>query len=108
MAAFDWPYLESVRGIYKDRRDYLYAELSSLFTIDAKPEGAFYIWADISRYSDDCLRFAETLLDEIHVAVTPGVDFGSNGTNRYIRFSYTREKDHLREGVERLKDYLAK
>jgi aspartate/methionine/tyrosine aminotransferase len=107
MAAFDWPYLEKVRDIFKDRRDYLYAELSSLFDIDAKPEGAFYIWADISRYSDDCLRFAETLLDKIHIAVTPGVDFGQNGTNRYIRFSYTREKDHLREGVERLKGYLA-
>ena len=52
------------------------------------------------------MRFAETVLNETHVAVTPGVDFGKNGTNRYIRFSYTRETEHLREGVDRLKSYL--
>jgi aspartate/methionine/tyrosine aminotransferase len=106
MAAFDWDYLEEVRGIYRERREYLYGELSELFEIDAKPQGAFYIWANISRYSDDCLQFAQTLLNEIHIAVTPGVDFGRNGTNRYIRFSYTREMDHLKEGVERLKSFL--
>ena len=106
IAAFDWDYLEEVKDIYRQRREYLYDELSGLFEIDAKPQGAFYIWANISRYSNDCLKFAQTLLDEIHIAVTPGVDFGSNGTNRYIRFSYTRELDHLKEGIERLKTYL--
>ncbi len=106
IAAFDWDYLAKVKGIYRQRREYLYGELSKLFEIDAKPQGAFYIWANISRYSDDCLQFAQTLLDAIHIAVTPGVDFGRNGTNRYIRFSYTREMDHLEEGVERLKSYL--
>ncbi|HUV06587.1 MAG TPA: aminotransferase class I/II-fold pyridoxal phosphate-dependent enzyme, partial [Spirochaetia bacterium] len=106
MAAFDWPYLEKVREIYRERRDFLYGELSRIFTIDARPEGAFYIWADISRYSNDSLSFSDSLLENTHVAVTPGVDFGRNGTHKYIRFSYTRETDHLREGVERLKSYL--
>jgi len=106
LAAFDWPYMEEVRGIFRTRRDFLYGELSELFTVDARPQGAFYIWADISRYSDDCLSFAETLLEKTHVAVTPGVDFGRNGTSRYVRFSYTRNIDHMREGVERLRAYL--
>jgi len=106
LAAFDWPYMEEVRGIYRKRRDYLFGALSEIFTVDARPQGAFYVWADISRYSDDCLSFAETLLEQTHVAVTPGVDFGSNLTQRYIRFSYTRNIDHMREGVERLKSYL--
>jgi aspartate/methionine/tyrosine aminotransferase len=106
IAAFDYPYLERVAGIYRARRDFLYEGLSRIFTIDAKPEGAFYIWADVSRYADDSFEFAETLLERAHVAATPGADFGTNGTKRYMRFSYTRELDHLREGLARLESLL--
>jgi aspartate/methionine/tyrosine aminotransferase len=52
------------------------------------------------------VAFAEELLKECHVAITPGVDFGTNGTRHYLRFSYTREIAHMREGVERLREYL--
>lgn len=106
LEAFDEAYLESIKAEFKARRDFLYAELSELFEIDAKPEGAFYIWANISKYSDDSFAFAKELLENIHVATTPGIDFGSNGTRHYLRFAYTRSIEHMREGVERLKNYL--
>jgi aspartate/methionine/tyrosine aminotransferase len=106
LEAFDYDYLSQVRKTFRERRDFLYEALGELFAIDARPDGAFYLWADVSRYSDDAVAFAEELLKECHVAITPGVDFGTNGTRHYLRFSYTREIAHMREGVERLKEYL--
>ncbi|ATB69421.1 putative aspartate aminotransferase [Sulfurospirillum diekertiae] len=108
LEAFDEAYLTEIKAEFKARRDFLYTELSTLFEIDAKPEGAFYIWANISKYSNDSFAFAKELLENIHVATTPGIDFGSNGTNRYLRFAYTRNIEHMREGIERLRDYLSK
>jgi len=107
LEAFDYDYLSTVRETFRQRRDYLYEALSPLFPIDAPPDGAFYLWCDISAYSDDGVAFAEELLEACHIAVTPGIDFGSHGTTHYLRFSYTREIEHMREGVERLKGYMA-
>jgi aspartate/methionine/tyrosine aminotransferase len=53
LAAFDDEHLNMITNTYQNRRDYLYNKLSQLFTIDAKPEGAFYIWANISQYSEN-------------------------------------------------------
>lgn len=106
LEAFDTEYLAIITNEFKARRDFLFKELSLLFDIDAKPEGAFYIWANISRYSNDSFAFAKELLENIHVASTPGIDFGVNGTNHYLRFAYTRSIEHMQEGVTRLKDYL--
>ena len=74
--------------------------------IDAKPEGAFYLWANVSKYTNNSFDFAKELLENIHIATTPGIDFGSNNTNQYLRFAYTRDIEHMKEGVERLKEYL--
>ncbi len=106
LEAFDYDYLTHVRDTFRTRRDYLYEALSPLFPIDAKPDGAFYLWADVSACTEDSAAFAETLLRDTHVAITPGIDFGSNGTHHYLRFSYTREIGHMTEGVERLREYL--
>ncbi|WP_022850466.1 pyridoxal phosphate-dependent aminotransferase [Limisalsivibrio acetivorans] len=106
MGAFDEIFLRDYKEEYRRRRDYLYGELKEMFPIDAKPQGAFYIWADISEYSNDSYAFCMELLEETGVAVTPGVDFGSNETNKYIRFAYTRNIDHMAEGIRRLKEYL--
>ena len=108
LEAFDEAYLSEIKAEFKARRDFLYTELSTLFEIDAKPEGAFYIWANISKYSNDSFAFAKELLENIHIATTPGIDFGSNGTNYYLRFAYTRSIEHMREGITRLRDYLFK
>jgi aspartate/methionine/tyrosine aminotransferase len=106
LEAFDYDYLTQVRETFHARRDYLYDALNPLFPIDARPDGAFYLWCDVSEYTDDAVAFAEELLRECHVAITPGIDFGANGTQHYLRFSYTREIGHMREGVERLREYL--
>ena len=108
LEAFDKEYLDEIKNTFKERRDYLYDELSDIFEIDAKPDGAFYLWANISKYSDDSFAFAKELLENIHVATTPGIDFGSNKTNQYIRFAYTRDIKHMQEGIKRLKEYLCK
>ncbi|PLX71358.1 MAG: aminotransferase [Denitrovibrio sp.] len=104
--AFDYDFLADYKAEYEKRRNFLYSQLKDIFKIDVLPEGAFYIWADISDYSDDCYSFAMELMENAHVAVTPGVDFGVNQTGRYIRFAYTRSIEHMAEGVKRIKDYL--
>ena len=106
LEAFDYEYLESITKEFKERRDYLYKELSEIFEIDAKPDGAFYLWANVSKYSNDSFAFAKELLENIHIATTPGKDFGANNTNQYLRFAYTRDIKHMKEGIERLKKYL--
>jgi len=108
LRAFDYPHLTKTREVFRARRDYLYEALSPYFKIDARPDGAFYLWCDVSEYTDDAVAFSEELLREIHIAVTPGIDFGTHDTNHYLRFSYTRSITHMREGVERLVSYLAR
>ncbi len=104
--AFDREHLERVRQTYRKRRDFLYDALKDVFEIEVKPEGAFYIWADISRYSEDAVSFCHSLLEEKAVAITPGVDFGSNNTNHHVRFAYTRDIEELKEGIRRIKEFL--
>ncbi len=106
--AFDDEHLSHVRNTFRQRRDFLYNELKDILTIDAVPDGAFYIWADISRYSNDSMEFCRKLLDEKAVAITPGIDFGKNGTEHYVRFAYTQDISRLKVGVERLKEFLNK
>ncbi len=106
LEAFDYEYLDYIKDTFKERRDYLFKELNDIFTIDAKPDGAFYLWANISKYSNDSFAFAKELLENIHLASTPGMDFGTNHTNSYLRFAYTRDIKHMKEGISRLKKYL--
>lgn len=106
LEAFDEEYLSSVKNTFKQRRDYLYNELNQIFEIDAKPEGAFYLWANVSKYTNNSFEFSKELLKNIHVATTPGIDFGSNQTEQYLRFAYTRDIEHMKEGISRLKEYL--
>jgi len=106
LEAFDDEYLKTIKDIFKERRDYLYKELNEIFDVDAKPDGAFYLWANVSKYTDDSFAFAKELLENIHIATTPGKDFGANNTHEYLRFAYTRDINHMREGIKRLKEYL--
>jgi len=106
MGAFDYAFLEEYRDEYEKRKNFLYNELKNIFPIDVNPDGAFYIWADVSKYSDDCYDFCMKLLEETGVAVTPGIDFGNNNTRKYIRFAYTRNIEHMAEGIKRIKKYL--
>jgi aspartate/methionine/tyrosine aminotransferase len=107
LEAFDEEHLSTVTRTFQERRDFLYGALKELFPVDVKPDGAFYIWADISRYSNNAMEFCRRLLDEQAVAITPGIDFGSYRTDHYVRFAYTRDITKLRTGVERIKKFLA-
>jgi aspartate/methionine/tyrosine aminotransferase len=99
--------LEQRRSAFQERRDLLCAKLEAIgFSIKAKPEGAFYVFADCSRFAVDSYRFAMDLLAETGVAVTPGLDFGVNHPERHLRFCYTLAKDRLVEGLVRIEDFV--
>ena len=107
LEAFDWEYLKKVKDIFSERRKTLYEGVRELFEVDARPQGAFYVWANVSKYTDDSYSFALKLLEEARVAVTPGVDFGRNRTKEYIRLSYTRSVEELEEAVRRISNFLS-
>ena len=76
------------------------------FEIAGTPEGAFYLYADCSRFTDDSYGFSVRLLEEAGVAITPGIDFGEHRPERHVRFAYTTSLENLQEGVRRLEAYL--
>jgi aspartate/methionine/tyrosine aminotransferase len=95
--------LQARRRIFGERRDWLVPALDSLgFRIAARPEGAFYVYADCSALTDDSFQLAGRLLEEAGVAVTPGADFGASQPERYLRFAYTTGLERLDEGVRRI------
>ncbi|ADE15775.1 aminotransferase class I and II [Nitrosococcus halophilus Nc 4] len=99
--------LETRRVEFQRRRDFLLPELRDLgFHIPIIPQGAFYIYADCSRFSADSFAFARDLLENIGVAVTPGIDFGCNAPQQHLRFAYTTSMEQLQEGLGRLQAYL--
>lgn len=101
--------LDARRDEMRRRRDYLLQALQELgFVIPAKPQGAFYIYADCSQLCDDSYQFAVDLLANSHVAITPGLDFGHNQPERFLRFAYTADLLVLEQAVARIKQFLSK
>lgn len=95
------------RDEFKARRDVLFQGLEELgFVIEHKPQGAFYIYADCSAFTDDSYAFALELLEQQGVAVTPGIDFGRNKPERYLRFAYTTSRQQIELGLTRIKAFL--
>lgn len=101
--------LERRRVEFEARRDYLLPALRALgFEIPVSPNGAFYLYADCSRFTDDSETFARELLEQAAVAITPGRDFGVHAPARHVRFSYASSLPRLREGVRRLAAFLGR
>ncbi len=101
--------LNERREAYRERRDFLLPALRELgFEIPVVPQGAFYIYADCSRFTDDSYVFANELLEQAGVAITPGRDFGANAPEQHVRFAYTTSLERLKEGVDRLAAFLPK
>jgi aspartate/methionine/tyrosine aminotransferase len=99
--------LEARRTEFQARRDYLVPALRALgFDIPQTPQGAFYIYAGCSRLTPDSVAFARDLLEQAGVAITPGIDFGSNAPERHVRFAYTNSLERLQEGVRRIGEFL--
>lgn len=93
--------LEHRRAEFRQRRDFMVPALRRLgFRVPLMPQGAFYIYAGCEEFSDDSVRFALRVLEEAGVAITPGLDFGSNAPERHVRFAYTRALEDLEEGIE--------
>ena len=100
--------LEARREAFRARRDFLVPALRDLgFGVPVEPKGAFYVYADCSRFSDDSYAFCFDLLERTGVAITPGKDFGHHAAARHVRFSYTTSMGQLEKGVERMARFLA-
>ena len=95
--------MEAQREEFQFRRDFLFPALREVgFDVARQPEGAFYVYAGIPEGFPDSEQFCKWLLEEHHVAVTPGTDFGFHRATRHVRFSYAQTMDRLALGVERL------
>ena len=99
--------LEQRRSEFRKRRDFLAPALAALgFKLGAKPQGAFYIYADCSALTGDSERFARDLLESAGVAATPGLDFGEHAPERHLRFAYTTDIARLEEAMERIRRFV--
>ena len=95
-----------MKRIYNERRQFMIRRLKELgFGITVEPTGAFYVFANAKHLSTDSYTLAFDILENAHVGVTPGIDFGENGEG-YLRFSYANSKENIAEGMDRLERYL--
>jgi (5-formylfuran-3-yl)methyl phosphate transaminase len=92
---------------YARRRAVLMAGVKQIgFKLHYEPAGAFYIFADVSAYSNDGFEFARKMLEEARVAITPGVDFGQHNTSQFVRLSYTVDESRIEEAISRIRRWL--
>lgn len=95
-------------AVYAENRRLMLEELPKAgFTKIAPPEGAFYVYADVSDLTQDSLAFAAEILDKAGVAVTPGLDFDPDRGATTLRFSYARSTEDVAEGLRRLAAFMA-
>jgi aspartate/methionine/tyrosine aminotransferase len=103
---------ERRRAEFKARRDYFIPALNELgLTVPVAPDGAFYAWADCTAACHklglkDSWDFAFAALEHAHVAITPGRDFGTDQTARFVRFSTANSMAELQTAIARLKGWL--
>ena len=94
---------EQRRHAFSQRRDFLLPALRQLgFNIAVEPQGAFYLYADISKFGGDAYAFCQHFLETEFVAFTPGLDFGHYKAQQYVRFAYTQDLPRLQQAVDRI------
>jgi aspartate/methionine/tyrosine aminotransferase len=76
--------------------------------VPVPPDGAFYVYIDVSSTGLDAMQFCERALQEAHVALTPGHDFGQCSAGTHVRLSYAASREDLQEGLERLQRFVSK
>lgn len=110
LAAFNqntFALLERRKVVYSQRRDYLLGQLQQLgLQVKSPPQGAFYIYGDISAWSDNSENFAQQLLQQKYLATTPGVDFSPSCGHKTLRFAYTADMAQLQDAVRRLAAFV--
>ena len=95
-----------MKKLYNERRKYMIKRLKELgFGIMIEPKGAFYIFANAKKFTNNLYKFAFEMLEKAKVGTTPGIDFGSNGEG-YIRFSYASSIEDIKEGMNRIEEFL--
>ncbi|MDH5692870.1 MAG: pyridoxal phosphate-dependent aminotransferase [Gammaproteobacteria bacterium] len=99
--------LDRRKAIFKERSEYLIPALRELgFSIPSSPDGAFYVYANCEKFSPDSFELANCLLESVHVAVTPGLDFGSHQSSTHLRFTFTNSIERLKQAVTRIERYI--
>jgi aspartate/methionine/tyrosine aminotransferase len=101
-------YYEEQKAHYAGNRMVLGQGLRALGLDLADGDGAFYAYADVSRFTNDTLGFCKELLQEAGVAATPGVDFDRTNGSRFVRFSYAGSRRTIDEALERLGRFLSR
>ena len=95
--------LEARRHAFAKRRNALLPALRQIgFRFATEPQGAFYLYADISGLADSSETLAKRLIEEAGVATTPGLDFGDNAPEQHLRIAYTTDEARLKEAAERI------
>jgi aspartate/methionine/tyrosine aminotransferase len=107
-AAFDGTAeMEAIKHGYQENRRILIEGLPKAGLTKFLPaDGAFYLYADVSDFTSDSFQFAKEMLERASVAATPGVDFDPVHGRAFIRFSYARSADEMREAVDRIARWL--
>lgn len=99
--------LEANMEVYRANRQAMLNGLPKAgFDRIAPPDGAFYVYADVSHITSDSRAFAQDILQEAGVAVTPGLDFDPVRGGGTLRFSYARSTEDIEEGLRRLRAYM--
>ena len=99
---------EANLAVYSENRRLMLEALPKAgFARIAPPEGAFYVYADVSELTPDSRAFAAEILDRAGVAATPGLDFDPQRGARTLRFSYARSTADIAEGLRRLERFMA-
>jgi aspartate/methionine/tyrosine aminotransferase len=99
--------MEAIKRGYQENRRILIDGLPKAGLTEFLPaDGAFYLYADVSKFTSDSFEFANRMLEKAHVAATPGVDFDPVHGRAFIRFSYARSADEMREAVTRIARWL--
>src|ERR1700761_2857810 len=94
------------RGYVENRRILIEGFPKAGLTNFLPADGAFYLYADVSDFTSDSFAFAKRMLEQAHVAATPGVDFDPIHGKSFVRFSYARSAEDMREAVARIARWL--
>ena len=95
-----------IRAISASRISSSRQDDQNFFAVPVVPQGAFYVYADSSQIATDSFQLAARILQESHVAVTPGRDFGTAAPEKHIRIAYTQPVERIAEALERMKEVV--
>ena len=107
-AAFDaMAEFEVIKAGYAENRAIIMAALKKMNLTDYHPvDGAFYFYVNVKDHTNDSLQFSQKMLDDIHVAATPGADFDPVRGHQYLRFSFAGSSHNMSRAMERLGNWL--